>query len=116
MHACPPSDLFKNGRRFAAWLGLVPRQHSTGGQPVPGRITKRGDVYLRTLLVRGVRSALITLAHRHDRLALWAAAAIARRGFKRDCVAMAAKNARPIWALLARSEPLRHEPAPEPAA
>jgi transposase len=104
------AKLFKNGRQFAAWLGLVPRQYSTGGKPILGRITKRGDVYLRTLLVHGARSALITLARRNDRLARWAAALIARRGFKRACVAMAAKNARVIWALLARGEALRLEP------
>lgn len=105
------AKLFSNGRQFAAWLGLVPRQYSTGGKPILGRITKRGDVYLRTLLVHGARSALITLAHRNDRLARWAAALVARRGFKRACVAMAAKNARVIWALLAKGEPLRLEPA-----
>jgi len=63
-----------------------------------GRITKRGDVYLRTLLVHGARAALITMARRTDRLALWAHALIARRGFKKACVALAAKNARTIWA------------------
>jgi transposase len=101
------AKLFKNGRQFAAWLGLVPRQYSTGGKQVLGRITKHGDIYLRTLLVHGARSALIALAKRHDPLAGWAAALTARRGFKRACVAMAAKNARVIWALLAKGEPLR---------
>jgi transposase len=101
------AKVFKNGRQFAAWLGLVPRQYSTGGKPVLGRITKHGDTYLRTLLVHGARSALIRMAKRTDPLALWAAALTARRGFKRACVALAAKNARVIWALLARGEPLR---------
>jgi len=103
------AKLFKNGRQFAAWLGLVPRQYSTGGKQVLGRITKHGDIYLRTLLVHGARSALIALAKRHDPLAGWAAALTARRGFKRACVAMAAKNARVIWALLAKGEPLRSQ-------
>jgi transposase len=103
------AKLFKNGRQFAAWLGLVPRQYSTGGKALLGRITKRGDVYLRTLLVHGARSALITLSRRSDPLARWAAALVARRGFKCACVALAAKNARVIWALLAKGEPLRSE-------
>jgi transposase len=103
--------LFKNGRQFAAWLGLVPRQFSTGGKPILGRITKQGDVYLRTLLIHGARSALLTLARRNDRLSRWAGALIARRGFKKACVALAAKNARIIWALLAKGETFRLEHA-----
>ena len=87
----------------------MPRQYSTGGKVILGRITKHGDVYLRTLLIHGARSALITLARRTDRLSRWAAALIARRGFKRACVAMAAKNARIIWALLAKGEDFRLE-------
>ena len=98
------AKLFKNGRQFAAWLGLVPRQYSTGGRSILGRITKRGDVYLRTLLIHGARSALITLSRRTDRLSRWAAELVQRRGFKKACVAMAAKNARIIWALLARAK------------
>jgi transposase len=99
--------LFKNGRQLAAWLGLVPRQYATGGKPRLGRITKRGDVYLRTLLVHGARSALTMMARRGDRVALWARALIARRGFKKACVALAAKNARTIWALLAKQQSYR---------
>ena len=68
------AKLFRNGRQFAAWLGLVPRQYSTGGKAILGRITKHGDVYLRTLLIHGARSALITLSRRTDRLSRWAAA------------------------------------------
>jgi transposase len=98
------AKLFKNGRQFAAWLGLVPRQFSTGGKPVLGRITKQGDVYLRTLLIHGARSALLALTRRDDKLSRWASALIARRGFKKACVALAAKNARVIWALLAKGE------------
>jgi transposase len=101
------AKVFKNGRQLAAWLGLVPRQYSTGGKPRLGRITKRGDVYLRTLLVHGARAALITMARRTDRLALWAHSLIARRGFKKACVALAAKNARTIWAVLAKGEAYR---------
>jgi transposase len=98
---------FRNGRAFAAWLGLVPRQYSTGGKPRLGHITKQGDVYLRTLLIHGARSALSIMATRTDRLSRWAQGLIARRGYKRACVALAAKNARIIWALLAKAEPYR---------
>lgn len=63
---------FRNGRQFAAWLGLVPRQYSTGGKPKLGRITKRGDVYLRTLLVHGARSELTRTATRKDQKSRWA--------------------------------------------
>ncbi len=102
---------FKNGRQFAAWLGLVPKQYSTGGKTVLGRITKNGDRYLRCLLIHGARSALITLANRPGRVSQWATELIARRGFKRACVAMAAKNARIIWAILARGQSYRDQPA-----
>jgi transposase len=102
---------FKSGRQFAAWLGLVPRQYSTGGKARLGQITKRGDAYLRTLLVLGARATLRTSARRTDRLARWADSLRARRGYHRACVAIAAKNARIIWALLARNEPLRLAPA-----
>jgi transposase len=98
---------FTSARQFAAWLGLVPRQYSTGGKARLGHITKRGDAYLRTLLILGARSMLRTAAKRADRLARWALSVKARRGYHRACVAIAAKNARIIWALLARNEPLR---------
>lgn len=99
---------FKNGRHLAAWLGIVPKQYSTGGKTVLGRITKQGDHYLRTLLIHGARAALIRLAQRPEgRLGRWAMQLIARRGFKRACVALAAKNARIIWAILARGTTYR---------
>jgi transposase len=93
---------FKNGRQFAAWLGLVPRQYSTGGKTILGRITKQGDQYLRTLLVHGARAILMKASNRHGRLNQWLTQLIARRGFNKACIAMAAKNARIIWAVLAR--------------
>jgi transposase len=91
---------FANGRQFAAWLGLVPRQYSTGGKSRLGRITKRGDAYLRTLLMLGARAVLQSAAHRLSR---WALALQARRGYHRTIIAIAAKNARIIWALLAKN-------------
>jgi transposase len=94
---------FKNGRQFAAWLGLVPRQYSTGGKTRLGHITKRGDPYLRTLFVMGARSVLQRAARETDPLSRWAQAVHTRRGYHRACVAVAAKNARVAWALLAKA-------------
>jgi transposase len=93
---------FKNGRQFAAWLGLVPRQYTTGGHVRLGRITKRGDVYLRTLLIHGTRAVLSSTKDKPDRLSRWAEAVRARRGTRKAAVALAAKNARIAWVLLAR--------------
>ena len=98
---------FDNGRQFAAWLGLVPRQHSTGGKTRLGHITCHGDPYLRTLLIMGARAVLQAAARRQDRISRWALALRERRGYHRACVAVAAKNARILWALLAKDEPLR---------
>ena len=94
---------FANGRQFAAWLGLVPRQYSTGGKTRLGRITKRGDAYLRTLLMLGARAVLQSAAQKSDRLSRWAMALRERRGYHRAIIAVAAKNARIIWALLANN-------------
>jgi transposase len=94
---------FANGRQFAAWLGLVPRQYSTGGKARLGRITKRGDAYLRTLLMLGARAVLQSATQKMDRLSRWALALRARRGYHRAIIAVAAKNARIIWALLSKN-------------
>jgi transposase len=93
---------FSSGRQFAAWLGLVPRQWSTGGKARLGRITKRGDAYLRTLLILGARAALQMAARRDDRLSRWARAIKERCGYHKAVVALAAKNARIVWAILSR--------------
>lgn len=98
---------FKNGRQFAAWIGLVPGQYSTGGRPRLGHISKRGDAYLRNLLVQGARSVLHTAPAHQDRLSRWALELQARRGYYRTLVAIANKNARIAWALLAKDEPLK---------
>ena len=98
---------FRNGRQFAAWLGMVPRQWSTGGKTRLGPITRRGDRYLRTLFILGARAVLQVAAQRKDRLSRWALALKARRGYHKACVAIAAKNARIVWALLAKAEPYR---------
>lgn len=96
---------FKNGRQFAAWLGLVPRQHSTGGKARLGQITRSGDRYIRTLLVLGARAVLRRAGHERDPLSRWAQALRQRRGYHRACVAIAAKNARRVWAALAARTP-----------
>jgi transposase len=97
---------FRNGRQFAAWLGLTPKQYSTGGKTRLGRITAHGDPYLRTLLIMGARSMLQTASRRTDRLARWALGVRSRRGYHRACVAVAAKHARIVWAMLAKQEAL----------
>jgi transposase len=94
---------FQNGRQFAAWVGLVPRQHSTGGKPRLLGISKRGNVYLRTLLVHGARATLRWIGLKTDQRSKWVRALIERRGKNKAAVALANKNARIAWVLL-RSE------------
>jgi transposase len=102
---------FRCGRQFAAWLGLTPRQYSTGGKTRLGRITRRGDDYLRTLLVQGARSALQAAQRaapaRRTRLAAWILAIHERIGYHKTLVAIANKHARLIWTLLMNDQPLR---------
>lgn len=101
---------YRNGRQFAAWLGLVPRQYSSGGRSKLGRITRRGDAYLRALLIQGARStlqaALRRTPARHDRLSAWIVQLAQRVGYHKTLVAIANKHARIIWALLARDQAL----------
>jgi len=98
---------FKNGRQFAAWIGLTPSQYSTGGKPRLGHISKRGDAYLRNLLVQGARSVLNSAGMHQDRMSRWILQLQPRRGYYRTLVAIANKNARTAWALLAKNETLR---------
>ena len=98
---------FRNGRQFAAWIGLVPGQYSTGGKTPLGHISKRGDAYLRNLLVQGARSMLQSAASHQDRMSRWILELQPRRGYYRTLVAIANKNARIAWALLAKNETLR---------
>jgi transposase len=95
---------FKNGRQFPACLGLVPRQYSSGGKPCLGHISKQGDVYLRTLLRHGSRSVLRLTGQATDAKGRWAERLKQRRGNTVAAVALAAKPARIIWALLARNQ------------
>jgi transposase len=100
---------FKNGRQFAAWIGLTPSQYSTGGKPRLGHISKRGDAYLRNLLVQGARSVLNSAGMHQDRMSRWILELQPRRGYYRTLVlvAIANKNARIAWALLAKNETMR---------
>jgi len=93
---------FKNGRELSVWLGLVPREHSSGNCIVLLRISKRGNCYLRTLLIHGGRAA-VSVAER-DARSIWASRLKLRRGPNVAAVAMASRNPRLIWALLARNE------------
>ncbi len=99
---------YKNGRQFAAWLGLVPRQMSSGGKTKLGRTSKRGDAYLRSLLVQGAKSTLqVALRQTPDkatRLQLWITQMYVRVGYHKTLVAIANKHARTIWVLLAKNE------------
>jgi transposase len=98
---------FQHRRQFAAWLGLVPKQHSTGGKTVLGRITKHGNVYLRTLLIHGARAVLQCSAKRSDQKSRGVEQVRRRRGDNIAAVALAAKHARILWALLARGQEYR---------
>lgn len=95
-------SVFGNGPQFAAWLGLTPRQHSSGGVSRLGRITKRGDGYLRTMLIQGAKMAVMTAHKRADAVSQWALQLKERVGWQKAAVAMANKNARIVWALLRR--------------
>jgi transposase len=98
---------FHNGRQVSAWLGLVPGQYSSGGKTRLGRITKAGDAYIRSLLVMGARSILAGLGDKQDRFSRWARELVARRGYWKAVVAIAAKNARLAWAVLHYGEDFR---------
>ena len=98
---------FKNGRELSAYLGLVPGQHFSGGKTVLLGITKRGDRYLRTLLIHGARSALRQCKLKGDARSDWARRISAARGPNVAAVAMANKNARILWALLSRGDRYR---------
>jgi transposase len=99
---------FKSGAQFGAWLGIVPRQNSSGGKASLGRITKRGDDYLRTLLIQGAKSAVMSAHKRDDPISRWLVQLTARVGWQKACVAMANKNARILWAVMTRQA--RYDP------
>jgi transposase len=99
-------NAFRSGRDFAAWIGLVPRQDSTGGKQKLGPISKRGDRYLRRILVVGAHSVL-RRAKQNPEKYRWLTQLLARRPFKVVAIALANKMARVAWALLARGSSYR---------
>ena len=102
----PDAGVFKSGREFAAWIGLVPRQNSTGGKERLGAISKQGDRYLRRLLVIGA-TAVIRHARTHPDKHPWLMQLLARRPAKVVAVALANKMARIAWALMTRGGVVR---------
>jgi transposase len=100
--------LFKNGRGLSAWFGLVPRQRSSGGKDLLLGISKRGDTYVRKLLIHGARSVLIRSEKKQDRRSVWARKLKERRGLNRAAVALANKNARTIWVIMSRNEEFKN--------
>jgi transposase len=117
---------FKSADQFGAWLGVVPRQNSSGGKASLGRITKRGDDYLRTLLIQGAKAAVMSAGKRDDPISRWLVQLTARVGWQKACVAMANKNARILWSVMTREpgydprhvsvKPMAKQPAPPKVA
>jgi transposase len=95
------ASAFKNGRQFAAWLGLVPRQYSSGGKNKLGRITKQADRYLRMLLIRGARTVLLMSSKGRGQHSDWIESLRSRKPDNVVAVAYAAKQARMLWAVMA---------------
>ena len=91
---------FANARQMAAWLGLVPRQHSSGSKNVLLGISKRGDTYLRTLLIHGARSVIYAVQRERDSTEYWLGGWLKRRNVNVTAVALANKHSRIVWALL----------------
>ncbi len=102
---CPPAECFRNGRDFAAWLGLVPRQHSTGGKERLGRITKMGQKDVRRLLIIGAMSVINSAERKKHCIEPWLARMLATRPRMVVAVALANRMARRLWAMLTRGRP-----------
>jgi transposase len=97
---------FASGRHFAAWIGLVPKQYSTGGKERFGGISKRGDTYLPKLLIHGARAA-VHRVRSHQVPGAWIAGLLARRHFNIATVALANKTARIAWAVMVNGSSYR---------
>jgi transposase len=110
--AVPDASIFRSGRQFAAWLGLTPKAHSSGGKEKLGGISKQGDSYLRRLLVVGATS-VIRVARKETPSKLWATRLLERKPARVVSVALANKTARIVWAMLKRGQDYR---APAAAA
>lgn len=101
-------EAFRSGRQFAAWLGVVPRVSSSGGKSVLGSIGKRGDPYLRRLLIHGARAVIAARRRKPRPGQTWVQELIARKHINVAAVALANKTARIVWAMLTRGEEYRH--------
>jgi len=99
-----PRD-FRDGRNFAAYLGFAPGHRGTGGKNKIGKLNRGHDRYVRQLLIHGSRAVLARLGDKQDAQSRWLRELVARRGFNIACVALAHKNARQAWAILAREQP-----------
>lgn len=98
------ANTFKNGRQMSAWLGLVPKQHSSGNTIKLSGISKRGDCYVRKLLIHGARSVVNNCEKKMDKKSKWVADKKNRLGYNKSAVALANKNARIIWAIMTTGE------------
>jgi len=98
---------FRSGRELAAWIGLVPRQHTTGGKVKLGGIGRQANHYLRRQMIHGARAVAFRIAGHDDLRSRWLQALVTRRGFNRAVVALANKTARIAWVLLTRQEVYR---------
>ena len=103
---------FSNGRQLTAWIGMVPRQHSSGGKQTLLGISKRGDSYLRTLLIHGARAVIRLAKNKPGYGGSWLAGILQRRHKNVAAVALASKNARIAWALLAKDREYATDYAP----
>ena len=103
----PPMDVFKCGRDFAAWLGLVPRQHSTGGKQVLGKVSKMGQRDIRRLLIIGAMAVVRSALRKGSPEGSWLQRMLARKPRMLVAIALANKMARSIWAMLAKAEDYR---------
>jgi transposase len=102
------AKLFKNGREVSAWLGLVPKQHSSGNTIKLSGISKRGDQYVRKLFIHGARAVVKNCGKKTDKRSIWIADKKQRSGYNIAAVALANKNARIVWAMLATGECYRN--------
>jgi transposase len=105
---------FKSAKQFGGWMGLAPSQNSSGGKASLGRITKRGDTYLRTLLIQGAKSAVMTASKRTDAISRWLVQLTERVGWQKAAVALANKNARILWCVMTRGDKFDPNHVPQP--
>ena len=103
----PPMDVFKRGRDFAAWLGLAPRQHSTGGKQVLGKVSKMGQRDIRRLLIIGAMAVVRSASRKGAPEGSWLQRLLARKPKMLVAIALANKMARSVWAMLAKGEDFR---------